>query len=188
MTKAIAVIALIFILALVNYSIFQKEQHLAEGRIVYLQLAPVDPRSLMQGDYMALHFGVADQVYAKLPKATDDQPWSRKVNADDGYVVVELDEKAVGSFVRIDDGQPLADNEMKLRYRVRDGEVKFATNAFFFQEGHAQAYDAARYGQFRVDESGDVLLTDMFDANLLKIIPNQIDQQHDQQHDQQIAE
>lgn len=180
MTKAIAVIALIFILALVNYSIFQKEQHLAEGRIVYLQLAPVDPRSLMQGDYMALHFGVADQVYAKLPKATDDQPWSRKVDAGDGYAVVVLDEKSVGSFVRIDDGQPLADNEMKLRYRVRDGEVKFATNAFFFQEGHAQAYDAARYGQFRVDENGDVLLADMFDANLAKINPDKIDHQHDQ--------
>lgn len=171
MSKAIAVIALIFIVALVNYSIYQKEQHLAEGRVVYLELAPVDPRSLMQGDYMALRFGVANQVYAQLPKATDDQPRSPKVNTADGYVVVALDDRAVGSFARIDDGQPLADNEMKLRYRLRNGEVKFATNAFFFQEGHAQAYEAARYGQFRVDENGELLLVDMFDENLLKINP-----------------
>lgn len=171
MSKAIAVIALIFIVALVNYSIYQKEQHLAEGRVVYLELAPVDPRSLMQGDYMALRFGVANQVYAQLPKATDDQPGSPKVNTADGYVVVALDDRAVGSFARIDDGQPLADNEMKLRYRLRNGEVKFATNAFFFQEGHAQAYEAARYGQFRVDENGELLLADMFDENLLKINP-----------------
>lgn len=171
MSKAIAVIALIFILALVNYSIYQKEQHLAEGRVVYLELAPVDPRSLMQGDYMALRFGVANQIYAQLPKAPDDQPGLPKVNTADGYVVVALDDRAVGSFARIDDDQPLADNEMKLRYRLRNGEVKFATNAFFFQEGHAQAYEAARYGQFRVDENGELLLVDMFDENLLKINP-----------------
>ncbi|MFX7329222.1 GDYXXLXY domain-containing protein, partial [Acinetobacter baumannii] len=34
----------------------QKEMLLKEGQLVLLPLAPVDPRSLMQGDYMALRY------------------------------------------------------------------------------------------------------------------------------------
>jgi uncharacterized membrane-anchored protein len=46
-----------------------------------------------------------------------------------------------------------------LRYRVRNGELKFATNAFFFQEGTAKRYEGARYGEFRVAPDGELLLT-----------------------------
>lgn len=63
MNKIIALVALIAVLGIVNASIIDKEKHLAEGQVVYLELAPVDPRSLMQGDYMALNFRVAQQVY-----------------------------------------------------------------------------------------------------------------------------
>jgi uncharacterized membrane-anchored protein len=37
--------------------------------------------------------------------------------------------------------------------------VKFATNAYFFQEGTAARYEPARYGEFRVAPDGDLLLT-----------------------------
>ena len=40
------------ILVAVNVSIWQKEQLLDHGKVVLLPLAPVDPRSLMQGDYI----------------------------------------------------------------------------------------------------------------------------------------
>jgi len=33
--------------------------HQARRQVVYLELAPVDPRSLIQGDYMALRFALA---------------------------------------------------------------------------------------------------------------------------------
>src|SRR2546427_1227855 len=56
-------------------------------------------------------------------------------------------------------GTPLAPNEVLLRYRVRGGQVKFATNAFFFQEGTAKRYEGARYGEFRVAPDGELLLT-----------------------------
>jgi uncharacterized membrane-anchored protein len=54
--------AAVVILAVINVSILQKERHLADGRVVYLELAPVDPRSLMQGDYMTLNFAIQDQI------------------------------------------------------------------------------------------------------------------------------
>lgn len=151
MRKFIAALAGVLVLAAVNCSIYQREQLLAQGRVVLLELAPVDPRSLMQGDYMALRFKIANDAF---PRAD----WKQ---LKDGQIVVVLDEHDVGSFQRIADGKPLAANEAVLRYRIRNEQPKFATNAFFFQEGHAQDYQAAKYGEFRVAGNGDMVLTAM---------------------------
>lgn len=169
MRNKIAVVATIIVLILVNMSISGKEKHLQEGRVVYLQLAPVDPRSLMQGDYMALRFAMADDVYRELPKIKAKH-WRRDVDADDGFVVAKLDDKAVASFSRLQSDAPLASDEVLLRYRIRAGAVKFATNAFFFQEGQAKIYEAARYGEFKVDGHGELLLTNMYDKDLQVLV------------------
>lgn len=169
MSSKIALVFLIVILGLVNWFILGKEKHLAEGRIVYLELAPVDPRSLMQGDYMALRFRLANVVHNGLPKTKEPQRWRRKVAASDGYVVVSLDERNIGSFERFYKDKALSKDEILMRYRVRNGAVKLATNAFFFQEGHGKYYQPARYGQFRVDDRGELLLVAMFDKSLNKL-------------------
>lgn len=153
MRKTIVIVAGLAILVLVNFSIYSREQLLTVGRVVLLQLAPVDPRSLMQGDYMALRFGVAGEIQSRVANE----------KAHDGHVVLTLDEKGVGSFARIDDGRPLEANEVLMLYRVRDKRIKFATNAFFFQEGDANLYARARFGEFRVGEGGDAILTGVRD-------------------------
>lgn len=175
MAKKIVLLATVFILGIVNWSIIGKETHLAEGRIVYLELAPVDPRSLMQGDYMALRFNIGNAVHDALPKAETYRGWRQAVDASDGQVVVHLDTRQVGSFKGLDTNQALAGDEMRLRFRVRDGEVKFATNAFFFQEGHAKYYAPAKYGQFRVDDQGELLLVAMVDKDLKRLGPETLD-------------
>jgi uncharacterized membrane-anchored protein len=154
MRKAIAIAAGVVVLALANWTVAEREEQLADGRVVLLELAPVDPRSLMQGDYMALRFKAADDAFGRFAKVKDDVPV-------DGRIVVRIGERGVGSFVRRDAGGPLAAGEAALRYRIRDGRVKFATNAYFFQEGHARLYEAARYGEFRVAPNGEMLLTHM---------------------------
>ena len=45
-----------------NHSIVAKEHIRANGERIYLELAPVDPHSLMQGDYMALRFAIARDI------------------------------------------------------------------------------------------------------------------------------
>lgn len=123
---------------------------------------------------MALHFRLADKAYDALPKKETSKGWWRHdVDASDGYVVVQRDEQNIARFQRIHDATPLSQGEMLLQYRVRNGTVKFATNAFFFQEGHARYYEPARYGQFRVDNKGEVLLVDMYDTNLKKLGPGE---------------
>jgi uncharacterized membrane-anchored protein len=153
MRKLLAIGAGVLFLAVLNGVIYSREQLLASGRVVLLELAPVDPRSLMQGDYMALRFGTADII-------------SREKGLADGRLIVRLDERGVGQFVRRDNGEPLAEREVAMRYRVRDGQVKFASNAFFFQEGRAADFQSARYGEFRVARSGDSLLTGLRGRNL----------------------
>ena len=81
-------------------------------------------------------------------------------------MVVAVDELGVGHFKRIHKGEALSEGEMLMQYRVRKGRVRFATNAFFFQEGRAQLFEAAEYGEFRVDASGELLLTGMRDKDL----------------------
>lgn len=176
-TNVVMVVTGIVILLLLNFSIWQKQVHLSEGEVIYLKLAPVDPRSLMQGDYMALRFALSNNIYASLTELDAQQeqapiaePWSSEMlEAADDYVVVEKDENQVAQFVRLENGKPLTNTQRKLQFRVRNGRVKFATNAFFFEEGDEPLYRDAQYGVFRLNEKGEVLLTGMLDEqyNLL---------------------
>jgi len=159
MRKAIVVLAGVAILVLVNVVVMQRERLLADGRVVFLELAPVDPRSLMQGDYMALDFRAALGARNAADVAASHT----------GRLVLALDERGVGTFVRRDDGSPLAERELRLRYRVRDGRVRLVTNAWFFEEGQGERYAAARFGEFRVDDDGEALLARMRDAGLQPI-------------------
>jgi len=174
MIKKTVIFGLFLILAFVNWSIFSKEHHLSEGAVVLIKLAPVDPRSLMQGDYMTLRFNLADQIYNELPKNEKYRGWRRNANAEDGFVKVDLDENKLASYDSIHpsivDSERTVDT-LFLRYRVSQGAVVFATNAFFFQEGHAKSFEAAEYGQFRVDEKGELLLEAMVDKDFAIIIP-----------------
>tara|TARA_R110001599_G_scaffold25232_3_gene90437 strand:+ start:877 stop:1404 length:528 start_codon:yes stop_codon:yes gene_type:complete len=157
----IIVLATVVMLVVVNGSIWQKERHLAEGEIVYLELAPVDPRSLMQGDYMALNFALGNQIHSALLQRDEAALETRN-----GHVVVRLDEQRIAHFQRLDDGTSLRNDERRLRYRLRNGQVRFATDAFFFQEGQAEQYEPARYGQFRVNAKGEPLLDALYDEEL----------------------
>jgi len=159
----------LLIIALINWSIIGKERLLAEGRVVYLKLAPVDPRSLMQGDYMALDYEVARAALRALPDTAGDRNSATGLQPHDGRIVVLLDNRSIASFARIEDQHPLAENEFLLRYRVRNGRVKFATNAFFVQEGTAHRFQDARYGMFRAGPDGELLLTGLCDDSLREL-------------------
>ena len=162
MRKAIVLAAGLAILVFVNFGIYQRERLLTDGQIVLLRLAPVDPRSLMQGDYMRLDFEVARKAF----------PFGTRQPPDDGHIVVALDPHRVGHFRRFADGRPLARGEIALRYRIRGGRPHFATNAYFFEEGQARAFEKAEYGEFRVGADGDMILTNLRDDRLRPLRPS----------------
>jgi len=144
--------ALVLILVLVNSMIFGKERIVRTGQTMLLELAPRDPRSLIQGDYMALNYKMAREIAG------------REQLADDGYVVVQLNAAGVARMIRFfNETQELQAGEHLLRYRKRGAFVKLASDAYFFEEGQWQLYRGARFGELRVNESGVAVLTGLRD-------------------------
>jgi uncharacterized membrane-anchored protein len=147
MRKAVIFGGLAFVLLVFAVLTVQKEVLLSNGRTVLLELAPRDPRSLMQGDYMALDYAISR-----------DRGWNVH-KPRDGHLVLRLDEKGVGQFVRFHEpGTTLLPGEFLLRYRLRDGQVRLGAEAFYFQEGQAEHYAKARYGELRVSSNGTSVL------------------------------
>lgn len=148
---------LVAILGLVGWEVSSKERLLASGETVLLMLAPRDPRSLIQGDYMSLDYAIA----RAWPQ---DASWPRQ-----GALIVSADEFGVAQFQRLDRGEPLLSGEHRLTYRVRNGRLQIGSNAFYFQEGTADTWAGARYGEFRVAPDGTALLVGLRDAERRRI-------------------
>lgn len=152
----LTLIATFGLLAVINVDIASKERQLAEGTVVRFALAPVDPRSLMQGDYMALAYALETPILGALT----EEERAGSLNA---YVWVTLDEHAQAHFVAIDRGEPKPADVQRVQFRLRDGQIKLASNAWFFEEGSAARFDNARYGEFRLGDDGTVLLSALLD-------------------------
>jgi uncharacterized membrane-anchored protein len=159
---------LALVLAVANGGIWQREKLLASGKVVILELAPVDPRSLMQGDYMALNFAASREVTRlRLGGENRSDDDSLLGYEPDGYVMLTRDDRGVSQPLRIQpDAHPHAETEVPLRYRVRNNGVRIVTNAYFFPEGEAERYQVARYGELRVAENGEALLVRMLGEDL----------------------
>jgi uncharacterized membrane-anchored protein len=152
--RATIIAGLVLILAFFNWSVAQKEAVLRDGTPLLIELAPVDPRSLIQGDYMRLEYRIARDI-------SGHYEWPH-----DGRIVVTAGDDNVAMFVRRhEEGTPLAAGEHLLFYRRRGGRLKLGTDAFFFQEGHASRYERAKFGELRLGASGESLLIGLRDEN-----------------------
>jgi len=155
-SRLLLLLAGLLVLGTVNFSIFGKEEIKREGEVVFLDLRPVDPRSLMQGDYMALRFRLAQEIGATI--RPDAQPREGEMR----LASITLDDKRVAHLAKPGTAPTLA-----IRYRYRHGEVWLGTNAFFFEEGTEERFGPARYGEFRVDRgTGEAVLVGLRDAGL----------------------
>jgi uncharacterized membrane-anchored protein len=165
LTRILLVVGGLLLLGAVDYSIAAKEHIRRSGEVLYLELAPVDPRSLMQGDYMALRFRVADDFAARVLPPTG--AGAGRPAGDLPILTLVVDERGIG---RLDGSATASGGSSRsrvLRYRVRDERIWLGTNAFFFEEGTADRYREARYGEFRLDpRSGEAILVALRDRNL----------------------
>jgi len=147
----IIILNLIIVIIYINWSILQKEKTLKEGVLALFELAPVDPRSLMQGDYMDLRYAIA-RVNNRSKKPSR------------GYCVINLDENQVASSVRFQKNtSPLESGEYLVKYfKSRDG-INLGAESYFFEEGTAERYEKAEYGGLRIDDAGNSILIGLYD-------------------------
>lgn len=165
----IAIALTVVILVFFNVSIYDREQTISNGETLLLELAPVDPRSLMQGDYMQLRYVVEDSVPVDELKDHERR----------GHLVLRGDNENVAQFVRIHNGEALEQGERLVRFHrpsflgvaLGSLQVMIVPDDFFFQEGHGELYEDAQYGVFKFDDRGRYLLVGLADNERVTIKP-----------------
>lgn len=151
---------LIFI-ALFSKEITDKEKILSSGTPALFELMPVDPRSLMQGDYMVLRLKAEDYIYHDYFQESDKTKYFLEDKA-----VIKIDKNTkVASFVRLHKGEKLASDESLIRFKIwpQTPLTRIGSGAFFFQEGKGIELEKSRYALFRISEDGTSLITDLLE-------------------------
>jgi uncharacterized membrane-anchored protein len=164
MRTAILLLATLLVLAVLNISIYQKQEILETGDTLLLKLAPRDPRSLLQGDYMRVRYALIDEMLQsnQLPPHQH------------GFAVIKPGEDRVAHFVRFYQGESLAEDEKLIKYQYHlQGWDKFVIrpDTFLFQEGLQPIYQQSAYAIFHYHGTKDYLLIGMADNNKVEIAP-----------------
>lgn len=149
---------LAIIAALAGTSIWKNTSIINSGQRAYLALAPVDPRSLMQGDYMTLRFAITTQAQSALSTNSD---------ADTQKIIARIDANGVASFDRLAQGTPVpANGELLITLTRKSGTWIVGTDAFHFKEGDRDKFQSAAFGDFRFSPNGHPILTGLTSKDL----------------------
>ncbi|CAA6822811.1 MAG: Unknown protein [uncultured Aureispira sp.] len=159
--KGIFILNLLLFFAVFNWMIAEKESTIKNGTLVLLDLYPLDPRSLMQGDYMRLEYEMT-------------RDWNRGEGfVSRGYCIVKKGANDIASYERLQTSNTgLAEDEVAIKYYGSSGLVKIGAESFLFEEGQANTYERAKYGGLRVETNGSAVLVGLYDAAGQKIINN----------------
>ena len=118
-----------------------------DGTRILLPMAPVDPRSLVQGDYMAIGYRreLGEQLVGLGSSA-----------------ILTLDEAGVVRSARRDDGSPKP-NEVRAKVHGSAEKPRVAPTSFLFEEGTADTWSKAILVEARVKD-GALVMTGLTDA------------------------
>jgi len=146
--------------------IYEKENIRHNGRELLLPLQPVDPRSLIQGDYMRLVFAQSVQ-----PPLAMQQIMTVK-----GQLVFHRGDKNIGSYVHVYRNGDLDVDEVLLNYEIKGQgtgrpRIIYTTDSFLFGEAQAHDFDQAAYAIFKADRKGNALITGLADEDGKAIRP-----------------
>ena len=181
----------VFVIALlgaVNYKVQQFEDVLATGKPVVLKIAPVDPRSLMQGDYMVLNYAILSEIQQSqfLSESNESLETSESIDAGEAnetigidesspsgkkaYILVHLDKNHVATFCEEQSEIPTdfkhCTPNVYLPIRYKGGWLpKLPSQDYFFAEGKGEHYAQAEYAEYRFKD-GILLLARLLDKDL----------------------
>lgn len=147
---AIAVAALQ--LAVLGYMAGEREWVLANGRVIWLRTAPVDPRDAMRGDYVRLEYD-ASRVPVKLCRgALADKKLHAKLPSDARvYATLRETEEGLAEVTSLSDQPP--SEGLFIRGRLdetyghtfgADTRVRFGIEAYFVQQGKGRKMERFR--------------------------------------------
>lgn len=162
---------LIALLGAVNYKVQQFEDVLATGKPVVLKIAPADPRSLMQGDYMVLNYAILSdlqqsQFSSESNETTGiDEPSPSEKKA---YILVHLDKNHVATFCEEQSEIPTdfkhCTPNVYLPIRYKGWLPELPSQDYFFAEGKGEYYAQSEYAEYRFKD-GILLLARLLDKD-----------------------
>ena len=162
----IAVIILLQIITILGLTI-QKETQIATGQSIFVKLAPLDPRSLLQGDYVILDYEIANQALAALDKGAPEllQPkWF--------FNKVKVVLKSDGPLHTFKEVHPwhasptLLPGEIILNAKVyTPHEILFGIENVFVPEGTGLSVEEnAKFAELKIASNGNALITQLLDT------------------------
>lgn len=181
----------VFVIALlgaVNYKVQQFEDVLATGKPIVLKIAPVDPRSLMQGDYMILNYAILSEFQQSqvLPESNESLESNEPIDTvesnettgidepspsgNKAYILVHLDKNHVATFCEAQSEIPTDFKHctpnvyLPIRYNG-SWHPKLPSQDYFFAEGKGEHYAQAEYAEYRFKD-GILLLARLLDKDL----------------------
>ena len=176
----IALLIALLMLSPLNYKVWQFENVLATGKSVVLKIAPVDPRSLMQGDYMSLNYAILQDIAAQLndepdqlndEQTSEEDTWqiTRKPQPKRIYALIHQNERGVATLCRVEKTKPtdFTDCEPSLYLPINNTgwSPALPSQEYFFAEGKGQYYAQAEYAEYRFKD-GILLLARLLDQDL----------------------
>lgn len=166
----VALAVVLLILIPLNYKVQQFEDVLATGKPVVLKIAPVDPRSLMQGDYMALSYAILNDIRANLNESEDGVTLAKeKKHPSKVYALIHQDEQGVATLCRVEDSLPNDFKDCVANVYLPVNNFKWLpelpSQEYFLAEGKGQHYAQAEYAEYRFKD-GILLLARLLDKDL----------------------
>lgn len=154
-------LVLVIQLAFIGTQIVKSETILANGTEVKLLLAPIDPRSLLQGDYVILNYEISTPD--GLVTLKEDFLQGEKVQA-----VLQPDEKGiyhVEELFRYGERKP--SSAVFINGVTSGGQrVIYGIESFFIPEGTGRVVEEkAKYAVVRVASNGDAILVHLLDQD-----------------------
>ena len=138
----------VFIVLLLNINIINKEINIAKSIEIKIALAPVDPRSLIQGDYMRL-------AYKIPPKLVD--------KTSQGQLKISIDSDGFVTDYALYHNEALEKDQHLLQFKRKKGDnIHIGSESFLFQEGKAKHYAKATHAIFYLTPSGETILKDLY--------------------------
>ncbi|MBD0380807.1 GDYXXLXY domain-containing protein [Paenibacillus sedimenti] len=154
-TRLLIAVLLMLQLSAMSLQIGKSEWLLSHGQLIKLELAPLDPRSLMQGDYVRLHYAISDpELPAELER---DRFFHKKI----AVVLAPDASTGVYEFRRLyTKGEQLSPGEIRMNGTIGGlGNVEYGIETYFIPEGTGQDVERnARYAVVKVSANGDAIL------------------------------
>ena len=166
---------LIALLGAVNYKVQQFEDVLATGKPVVLKIAPADPRSLMQGDYMVLNYAILSELQQSqfLSESNESNETTGidelSPSGKKAYILVHLDKNHVATLCEAQSEIPTdfkhCTPNVYLPIRYRGWSPELPSQDYFFAEGKGEYYAQSEYAEYRFKD-GILLLARLLDKDL----------------------